>query len=276
MKVIAQFTFLLIGTLFTCCHSTDPGEVTNAASSKKTALSNEIEKLGKLKKLVDQNPDSLHFRKGLVDALEKSGDLAAAIKQQVLLVQKDSLNALHQYRLAKLQLQNQDTNSAVQSLRKSILLDPDFAYAKLEIGFVYADQKNALALQIADDVLKTTLEPSFQNQARYLKAIYFSNINEKKAALKQLDECIVNDYTFLDAHIEKGIILFDLKRYGEAVKAFEKMQLISSSNAESYYWIGRCYEQLNKKEEAIDYYKKTLGLDETFEDARTALSRLTQ
>jgi uncharacterized glyoxalase superfamily protein PhnB len=33
---------------------------------------------------------------------------------------------------------------------------------------------------------------------------------------------------------------------------------------------------MNQKEEAIDFYKKTLGFDDDFEEARTALSRLSR
>ncbi len=270
MKVVVQTIITISAVIFVCCNSPDSRPAIHSADNL-GKMSHEVDRL---EKLIEQYPDSLSFRQQLVMELEKKGDLAGALKQQIWLSQKDSLDAMTHYRLSELQLQRGDTVSGLQSLRKSIRLAPEFAEAKLEMGFIYADQRSNIALQIADDVLKTTANPALLSQARYLKAIFFSNINDKNKALKQLDECIVNDYTFLDAHIEKGIILYDLKRYAEAMKAFEKVQIISNVHAETYYWIGKCYEAMNKKEEAIDFYKKTLGLDENFEDARTALSRL--
>ena len=43
---------------------------------------------------------------------------------------------------------------------------------------------------------------------------------------------------------------------------------------EGYYWMGRCYEKLGKRKEAIDNYQLALQIDANYIEAKDALGRL--
>ncbi len=49
---------------------------------------------------------------------------------------------------------------------------------------------------------------------------------------------------------------------------------IQNNFDEGYYWMGKCYEKLNKKDEAIQSYQNALLYDKDFIEAREALDRL--
>jgi tetratricopeptide (TPR) repeat protein len=127
---------------------------------------------------------------------------------------------------------------------------------------------------VADFLLSQSQDPSLQSQARYLKGVYYTNKGMKKEAMKVYDEIILNDYTFLDAYLEKGILQYEEKQFGEALKSFDKALVISNTNAEAYLWTGKCLEALGRKNEALDFYKKTVGLNAGLKEAEDGVARL--
>ena len=58
------------------------------------------------------------------------------------------------------------------------------------------------------------------------------------------------------------------------MKTVQKANLVSNSFTDAYYWMGRCYEALGNRELAIDNYKKTLGLDPDYKEAKEALDKI--
>jgi tetratricopeptide (TPR) repeat protein len=221
-------------------------------------------------------PDSLQLIAKLADLQEESGqyDLALATIEKGL--QKDSTAAIFHNRKASLLLVKGDTSGAISGLLKSLSYAPEQTDIHVELGFLYAAQKKKNALMVADFLLTQTDQPALLTQARFMKGIYYVNTGDKKNALLHFNECIINDYTFIDAYMEKGILLYNDKKYIDAQKSFEKALTISNTHAEAYFWTGKCLEALNKREEALDYYKKTLGLDDKMKEAAEAVERLSK
>ncbi|HRP58228.1 tetratricopeptide repeat protein, partial [Agriterribacter sp.] len=122
-------------------------------------------------------------------------------------------------------------------------------------------------------VIRIAPDPRIRSEARFIQGLYYSNTNDKAKALASFDECIKNDYTFLDAYVEKGLLLYDSKDYKAALAVFEQTIQVSNTFAEGYYNAGRCEEALGK-EEAKLYYQKALGLDKDLSAAGEGLKRL--
>jgi tetratricopeptide (TPR) repeat protein len=78
------------------------------------------------------------------------------------------------------------------------------------------------------------------------------------------------------AYREKGIALYQEKKYEEAIKVLSRGVTLQNNFDEGYYWMGKCYEKLNKKDEAIQSYQNALLYDKDFIEARKALERLQQ
>jgi tetratricopeptide (TPR) repeat protein len=78
------------------------------------------------------------------------------------------------------------------------------------------------------------------------------------------------------AYREKGIALYQEKKYEEAIKVLSRGVTLQNNFDEGYYWMGKCYEKLNEKDEAIQSYQNALLYDKDFIEARKALERLQQ
>lgn len=227
-----------------------------------------------LSKQLAAQPDSLGIRYQLMNALARVQDYKAALRQNDTLLLNDSANAPVLFRRGVILLQSGDTAAAESALNNATVVAPMFAEPRLQLAALYAGKSDARALSITDTLIRHAMETNVTSQARFIKGLYYSNINNKEKAIAQFDECIKNDYTFLEAYVEKGLLLYDLKNYAEALAVFEKSIVVSNTFAEGYYQAGRCEQALGNKEQARTYYQKTLGLDKNFTGVEEALKSL--
>jgi tetratricopeptide (TPR) repeat protein len=165
-----------------------------------------------------------------------------------------------------------DTARALAALEQAYRIQPVGTYGAT-LADLYAESRNAKALDICDrmirkDSTRESTDPFF------IKGIYYSNTKQYKAAIVQFDSCIHRDWKFTEAYIEKGISLFDQKRWDEAMAIFNKALGVSNADPDAYYWIGRCYEAMGRKEDAIEYYERAAALDKSFIEAREGIKRL--
>lgn len=71
-----------------------------------------------------------------------------------------------------------------------------------------------------------------------------------------------------------GHQLYDLTRYQEALRIFEKNAQDFPTRDIALVSLAQVYEILGRKEEAISYYKKAIGINENNEEAKNRLNRL--
>jgi tetratricopeptide (TPR) repeat protein len=71
-----------------------------------------------------------------------------------------------------------------------------------------------------------------------------------------------------------GIVLMRLKKYGEANTAFTAAYVIKPKSVEILNNLGRSYEVLGKRKEALEYYERAAGLDGESKVVRENLARL--
>jgi serine/threonine-protein kinase len=68
-------------------------------------------------------------------------------------------------------------------------------------------------------------------------------------------------------YVRKGISLYTLKKYEDAILSFEEAIKIDNTFVFAYLWIARSHLAMNNKEKALEYYNKVLELDPDNEDA---------
>jgi tetratricopeptide (TPR) repeat protein len=142
------------------------------------------------------------------------------------------------------------------------------------LGYVLANRGDAEAKTIADTIISVSKDADMRSRARLLKGIFFSNKGDKAAALKEYDASIIDNYTYLDAFIEKAIVLYEMKKYPEAQATLDKAQAIRPAEAEIYLWKGKCHQAAGQRAEAMDNYKKCLGLNSGMKEAADLLAVL--
>jgi tetratricopeptide (TPR) repeat protein len=108
----------------------------------------------------------------------------------------------------------------------------------------------------------------------FIAGVYFARTGDNKKALQLFDLAINDNYTLMEAYMEKGFIYYESKNYQDALKVFDKAVTVSNTYADAYYWRAKCYEAMGNKPEAIINYKRSLGLDKQLKEAAEAIKRL--
>lgn len=217
-------------------------------------------------------PGNTEYNRRLGEVYLQKGDYNKALKQYDDLITKDSSNFEAWFDRGNLLAKMKDTNEAINSLETSFSLLP-INYSGMALANLYVARKDPRALEVCN-ILLSRDSTGTQTEPLYMKGVYYSEIKQYDNALKQFEECIKRDWKMTDAYIEKGIILFERKNYAEALKVFNMAATVSNTDADAYYWMGRCFENTGDKQKAIINYERAFALDDSFIEARAALRRL--
>lgn len=251
----------LLGSLLGSCN--------DAGDENDIVVSNSEENLVAL---VKQYPDSIALRNELVDYYAKNNEYEKAINENNILIQNDSKNATGWDTKARLLFLKGDTLGAISASKAAIDINPQPQYI-ISLGTLYAQTRNPLALSIAEALLNEPRAKS-ELQAYFIMGLYYNNAGRKPEAIRLFDKCLSLDYTFLDAYREKAIALYDLAKYEEAIKLLQTATTVQKTYEEGWYWMGRCYQKLNRKKEAMETYRLALQLDPGYVEASEALTQL--
>ena len=162
---------------------------------------------------------------------------------------------------------------AISILEKAYQLTPYDIDLNYDLAYKYAENKNAKVIILCDSLIRIdTL--NLHAEPYYYKGIYFSNINNKEKALALFDDAIKHDYNYLNAYIEKARVLYDQKKFGDALKAAQLANTISPKFPDAYFWVAKCQEAMGQKEEATINYQRAYGLDNSFTEAKEAADKL--
>ena len=228
--------------------------------------------VGLLKESIKKYPDNTQFIRRLSEHYAQTGNYDAALEQCEYLLQKDSSDFEAWYEKGLILKELNDTAAAIDALEKSFALQP-INYSGLALAEIYASLKNPRALEICNYLIERDTT-AMQFDAIFAKGMYYAETKQYAEAIQQFDECIKHDWKNVEPYIEKGIILFQQSKYGEALKVFEMSATVSNTNADSYFWMGRCYEATGDKEEARLNYERAIALDRNFSQAREGLRRV--
>jgi tetratricopeptide (TPR) repeat protein len=261
LRLLYFIAFLLF--VFASCNSND------TETKQATHVANSIEDL---KKEIKLYPDSSMLVQNLIEAYRNADYYDSAIALTDQQIKKDSGNAYLWNVKATLYFENEDTLHAIKSLEQAIDIYPLPEYLAA-LGTIYAEIKNKNALLIADELLQSSKTKSAKD-AWFIKGLYYNYINESQKAIPYLDSCLQVDYTYMYAYREKAIALYHLAKYNEAVEVLKRAVTIQNNYDEGYFWLGKCYEKLNQKEDAIQSYQDALLYDKDYTEARDAFNRL--
>jgi tetratricopeptide (TPR) repeat protein len=250
-----------------------PDESTAFAYSSGLFLSGrEEEAIVFLKQCLATFPDSPEFARRLSEAYLQTGKTAEALEQYNSILEKDPMNFEAWYEKGIILAQMKDTLQAITAFETAYTLQPIQLFG-ITLANLYAETKNAKALALCDELLEKDFSKELTD-AVYIKGIYYANINQPEQALKYFEECIRRDWKFTEAYIEKGLVLYRQKNYDEALKNFALAAKVSNTDADTYFWMARCYEATGKLQDARENYQRALALDRDFSEAREGLKRI--
>lgn len=217
-------------------------------------------------------PENTEFTRRLAEIYLQNGQNEKALAEYNRITAADSTNFEAWFDKGTLLARLKDTAAAVRALETSFTLLP-INYTGMALANIYVAQKDPRALEICDILLERD-SAGVQTEPVYMKGMYYTAIKDNANAIKQFDECIKRDWKMTDAYIEKGIIFYEMKQYQKALDIFNMAATVSNTDADAYFWMGRCFEATGKRDQAIINYERALALDDSFTEARTALQRL--
>lgn len=225
-----------------------------------------------LRDAVTLYPDSFVLKENLIQYFRNNSNFGQAIIETEKLIQKDSSNARLWDIKATLYFEKADTINAIKAFEKAIAIDAQPEYI-MSLGSLYAQTKNSLALVMADGLLQAP-KAKAAKQALFIKGLYYNYTGDNEKAISFFNNCLALDYTNIMAYREKGICLYNVAKYKQAIQTLEKAVALQSTYDEGYYWLGRCYEKLNLPKEAVLNYQTALEIDHSYAEAKDALAKL--
>lgn len=201
----------------------------------------------------------------LLSACHSGGDQTAATADSLQLL-KDSIkanpkNADAWVELYQAQLTKNDSTGAIRSLEEYLSLFPNDESAGLELAWLMAYKKDSSTLELTQ-WLGRSKNAATVTRSLYILSHYYANMGKTADALTALNQVIEQNYQFIDAHIQKGILLFDTQQYTDALHTFMLGLKIEPSNPDLYYWIGETHKALGHNAEAEDWQKKYEALSD--------------
>ena len=226
-----------------------------------------------LSKQVQQKPDSVGLRFKYLTVLDSLGNYKQALAQIDSLLLNDKGNYALWFKKGQINEHSGDTLDAIEYYNKALNIysAPD---GLLALANLYAETKNPLALNACKKLDEMRLGREYDAYTAFFAGVYYERTGNKEKAFELFDRSIDNNYTFMDAYMEKGYQYFDSKDYSKAMNAFKTAIEVNNRYADAYYWEGKCLEATNKKTEAITKYQQAFQLNNNLMEAQNALKRL--
>ncbi len=226
-----------------------------------------------LQEQIKNHRDSESLRMQVAQAFDSIGAYKNALAQMDTLLQKDSMNYGFWFAEGQFFQHNSDTIHAIESYSHAAKIYPS-PDALLSIANLYAEQGNPRSLMICNRVIDLGLGKEYDAHCDFIAGVFYARTLHRDKALELFDECISNDFTYMEAYIEKGLIYFDEKKYPQALEVFRFASSVDNLFPDSYYWMARCYEMMGVKDSAVLRFKQSLSLDKTIKEAHDGLKRL--
>ncbi len=243
---------------------------TAANGKKEKALTPQVTAL---QQVVAQYPDSAGLRLKLAMELDSLNMFAPALVQMDSLLSKDSTNYGLWYTKGQVNEHAGDTANAIRDYVAAINIYPS-PDALLSLANLYAEQKNPRSLLICNQVKNMGLGRSYDAASSFIAGVFNARTNQDSLAINLFNNCISNDYTYMPAYIEKGLVYFDNGQYQQALEVFDFAATVNRLYPDAYYYMARCYEMMHQKDSAAFYFKQSLALDKESPETVAGLKRV--
>jgi tetratricopeptide (TPR) repeat protein len=203
------------------------------------------------------------------DSISGITEMKAALEDIDQVLRHDSANYEAWLQKGNLLASLRDTIQAIRALEISFAIYP-LINTGLTLANLYAETKNERAIGLCNAMLAKDSAQELTD-ALYIKGIYYSRVNDVPMAVQQYDSCIIRDWKFIDAYIDKGILLYTTGNISEALHTFQLAATVSNTYPDAYFWIGRCLEAQGKIKDAQENYRKAVALDPSFTEAKARI-----
>ena len=163
-----------------------------------------------------------------------------------------------------------DRGNKVQAktfFEKSLKTDPTYSQAALAVGALYEEKENFLAaLAVYKKFVSDENNGQNTQVLARLVSIMFS-MEQNTEVIPYAETLSSLDNTDLNLKVRLGLLYSDVERFDEAAKLFKDVLEVVPESDKVLYYIGALSQQVDKKEDAIAYFKKIKQESPLFGDA---------
>lgn len=165
-----------------------------------------------------------------------------------------------------------DMNRAINSFQEAVEFDSDMLDAWINLGELFADKDNRIALRYFDNALRVD---STSIPALHAKAYYLANKKDDlEGALVLYKKINRIDPQYEEAYYNAGLLYLDLDNAEAAREQFDITINVSPTHIRAYYYRGLTYEMLGDIAKAKNDFEQALGMAPNYEVAQEALDRI--
>ena len=213
-----------------------------------------------LKLALDQHPRSTGLKLVQVEMLIFEDKLDQAEKMLNDLYAIEPQNEEIYIQKANIYSKRDQHEKAVELLKTALQYTDDFAdvYNLIGMEYLFMDQ-----LELAKENFISCLEEDFEDQSALYNVVYcFEFLDQNQAAIDYLMNYIEqNPYSEIAWH-QVGRLNYGLKKYEEALYAFDYATLIDEAFLGAFMEQAKTLERLKRYDKAIECYTRTIELDD--------------
>lgn len=227
-------------------HYLDMGKATLAKKALKLAL--------------EQHPKSTGLKLVQVEMLVYDDKLEIAEKLLNELYAIEPNNEEIYIQKANIYSKRDNHEKAVELLKVALKYTDDYADVYNLIGMEYLFMDN---LELAKENFIKCMDEDPEDQGALYNVIYcFEFLDENEQAIAYLEKYIdKNPYSEIAWH-QSGRLNYGLKKYEEALRAFDYATLIDDEFLGAFMEKAKSLERLKRYEDAIEAYERTIELDD--------------
>jgi tetratricopeptide (TPR) repeat protein len=213
-----------------------------------------------LKLALDQHPNSSGLKLVQIEMLIYDEKLDLAEKMLNELQALEPQNEEIYIQRASIHSKRDQHEKAIACLKTALNLTDDKCDVYNLLGMEYLFMDN---LENAKNNFMKCLEEDYEDQTALYNVVYcFEFLDQNAQAIVYLDKYIdENPYSEIAWH-QSGRLNYGLKKYKEALRAFEYATLIDDEFLGAFMEKAKTLERLKRPEEAIVSYQRTIDLDD--------------
>jgi tetratricopeptide (TPR) repeat protein len=213
-----------------------------------------------LKLALEQHPKSTGLKLVQVEMLVYEDKLDIAEKLLNELYAIEPTNEEIYIQKANIYSKRDNHEKAVELLQEALKYTDDFADVYNLIGMEYLFMDS---LELAKENFAKCLEEDFDDQSALYNVVYcYEFLDQNEEAIAFLEKYIdKNPYSEIAWH-QIGRLSYGLKKYEEAIRAFDYATLIDEDFMGAFMEKAKAYERLKRYEDAIESYQRTIELED--------------
>ena len=204
-----------------------------------------------------------------------------------LAIRRDTSQAIYYFAKGFLYHQKKDGITALPFYKQSLKKDSTFTKSYVQLYSLYTDvlKNEDLANEQVEKLLK--ISPLHPLGNYYKAKKLFGDATRLKVLIKKepfmeamaksavaFSDAIRGDSNFVQAYYERGYTYFLMDKHNEAIKDFEKTVALDKNYYQAYFMLGSIHEYYKDNTTAISFYKKAIEAKPDFKEAIYAVKEL--